>query len=353
MAGKTAFNWDQYNDRAAVLISLRGRQYLVDAVLISSDGLNIPVHLMVVSTLGNYVTKEIKNQTKKSDGVKVTLTSGIEVPAIYFPDITGKALKTIVDYTYEGTLKSDPQGIWQVMDIAEKYQMDHVVHDCCSFMAKFLSLENCMQMYHLATRKKHGPLRHSALDTIANHFESIVQKSMFYSTLPLDDLSLILSNDYLNVRDESYVWTAIEVWLNCGSSQRKSLLKELLEHLRFHRVSQHFFDTLKSHKLINHNRFNGQIQRMVQRMIDQKVSGEFTLDGYNLPVGMSPVTVRPRIPYSIMLTVGGWISGSTSGAIETYDSSTNQWYEFKVNNPKERAYHGLQYFDGKLYMIGK
>lgn len=60
---------------------------------------------------------------------------------------------------------------------------------------------------------------------------------------------------------------------------------------------------------------------------------------------------RPRIPYGIIFTVGGWTGGSQTNFFETYDVRADSW--FVVNTDvAARAYHGLCTLNNLIYMIG-
>lgn len=349
----TAFEWDKYEKRVPILHAMRDSMSYMDAVLVSSDGVNIPIHVVVVSCLGKTFTQEMMRQMDDPQVQMTKLMTGAEVKVIEVKDVKGQTLKAMVDYCYAGDLQTGPKSVWDVLEAAEKYQMHHLVSSCCSYVAKFISFDNCIPMYHLGSKKNHPELKASGLNTISHHFQKVVQKSFFFSTLPLEDLSHLLSNDELNVPYEAYVWVAIQNWVSADFDKRKDHLKDLLTHLRFHRTPDAYLQLLKDNFLIASPCFKGKLQEFVQQMIDEKASSDFPKDGFNLPAGLSPVTIRPRIPYSLMLSIGGWVSGSTSGMMETYDSSTNTWHTYQIRNPKERAYHGLQYHNGLLYMIGK
>ncbi|KAL1006461.1 hypothetical protein UPYG_G00072690 [Umbra pygmaea] len=50
---------------------------------------------------------------------------------------------------------------------------------------------------------------------------------------------------------------------------------------------------------------------------------------------------RPRLPYGILLAIGGWSGGSPTNVIEAYDTRADCWVKVTPEEESPRAYHGL------------
>ena len=61
---------------------------------------------------------------------------------------------------------------------------------------------------------------------------------------------------------------------------------------------------------------------------------------------------RPRLPYAVLFTMGGWSGDSPTNAIQTYDVRANQWVNITCEQASPFAYHGTAYLKGFVYIIG-
>jgi hypothetical protein len=95
------------------------------------------------------------------------------------------------------------------------------------------------------------------------------------------------------------------------------------------------------------------------------------LDGKEIPVAM-----RPRLPHTLVLSVGGWVNGAPSLEIQLYDLCADIWAQVKkflvekcnflltiiskikvsalenANPDHTMAYHGLARLEDDIYVIG-
>ncbi|KAM9324434.1 kelch-like protein 10 [Gastrophryne carolinensis] len=61
---------------------------------------------------------------------------------------------------------------------------------------------------------------------------------------------------------------------------------------------------------------------------------------------------RPRLPYFMLFSIGGWSRGGPTNAIETYNCRADLWLNVTFSEESPRAYHGAAYLNGFIYLIG-
>lgn len=61
---------------------------------------------------------------------------------------------------------------------------------------------------------------------------------------------------------------------------------------------------------------------------------------------------RPRLPFEILLAIGGWSISNPTNEIEAYDSRADCWVNVTQGDELPRAYHGLAVLDGFVYCLG-
>ena len=116
--GQTAFDWGLFANRVKVLKHYRETGEFIDGILESEEGVMLPVHMVVISGLGEQVTN-FMNETHVSTEL-VTPNGKMILKRIQFPGVNEEALKTLVDCAYTGELQTDAVRIWEVLEVAER-----------------------------------------------------------------------------------------------------------------------------------------------------------------------------------------------------------------------------------------
>ena len=296
--GQTAFNWDRYRDRALVLKEFRETGQHVDGVLESAEGKTIPIHLVVISGLGDQITEFIHGSDVSSE---IQTVSGKKtVKWIKFPDVKAEILETLVNCAYTGELETDATRVWDVLSVAESFCMKEVISTCCSFLCRFVNASNCMEMYRVGKKQRHAQLIQASLTGIGRNIESVVRSGFLFQTISVKDLKSVLCSDDLGVNSEDYVWHVIKTWILSDPDTRQASVGYLLPAMRYHRTSAQFLQSLLSDPLIaGIKKTRSQVD--VERMLQEKRSRKFPTDGRSLPMGLEPDSVRPRIPNSVSL----------------------------------------------------
>lgn len=188
------------------------------------------------------------------------------------------------------------------------------------------------------------------------------------ATIKFEHFEPLLLHDKLNIDTEESVWYAIKLWCNHKLSERASLVANLLPCMRFprFRTGTEFSSRRiwRDPLIINNEQAQHQLAVLDRNHRDFLASGcsnssgrggsngKFLRDGFNLPCAAQPRQLRPRIPNSVLLAIGGWQQGQPTTLIESYDVNCNMWFEskFKISSPL--AYHGIEYINNLLYICG-
>lgn len=277
--GRTAFDWNLYQNRTNVLLTYRDSRQYMDGLLVSSDGSCVPVHLVVVSGLGDFFTRFMFRQVNdpQNSHVEIEAAGGTKslVKKVVFADISGPVLRTLVDIAYTGVLNTDSSSVWRVLEVAERYKLKDVESGCCTFVSSLVSADNCLEMYRLGKQKFHQKLLQASLTAMRHHFADVVEKSIFFSLIEAKDLSSMLAADDLNAETEEYVWTVIQHWVNMDLPHRFPHLSKLISNLRYERVTLQFLTDLSRSSLITDPKQHGKLIATVRRMINSRKRGGY------------------------------------------------------------------------------
>jgi N-acetylneuraminic acid mutarotase len=487
--GKSAFDWDVYGNRRTALQYLKANRILIDTIIETEDGRAYAlVHSQVLSAFGDKLTEYIaKNgapivggsghhhqQQQQQSGTTSNLapiTAALPAPPptttseqqkqhqhqlayhnnakrlrlVRLPRINRYTLEILVDCAYSGYIRTDlgSGGIWQVLDMADYYEMSDVQRACCAFLIKNLNEFNCVHFYHIGIKHKH-PLQRCAWHQIRANFKHILARDLRRSsgggggggasnnrsssssmdggtqraitearsltnrppdsstnhnsdvdvtttvattnyddnshnndnnnlnhhfslaTIKYEHFEPLLMHDKLNVDNEESVWAAIKLWCQFDLAARQQHVASLLPCIRFPRLrtniefsTRHIWrDPLivnnkqAQHQLAILDRNHRDFLTGLSRYTSATTGGGLFRDGFNLPCAVNPRQLRPRIPHSILLAIGGWQQGQPTTLIESYDSNCNLWFESKHRIVSTLAYHGIECIDGRLYICG-
>ena len=111
-------------------------------------------------------------------------------------------------------------------------------------------------------------------------------------------------------------------------------------------TADYFMNNVKNNPLVKDNDdCKPIIINALKAMYDLNMNGPSNSDFRN------PLT-RPRLPYAILLAIGGWSGGSPTNAIEAYDARADRWVNVTKEEESPRAYHGAAYLNGFVYCVG-
>ena len=149
---KTAFDWDLYDDRAKVLNEMRNKQQFVDLLVTTEDGGQEAVHLAVVSALSKEFTDYLIEQMKSSE--EVTLSNGMSVKKVEVENTVKSSLKSIVDFSYTGSLETTISDVWILIETAERYSLEDVWDSSLTYLIRHLSVDNCIRLLLLCLKHR-------------------------------------------------------------------------------------------------------------------------------------------------------------------------------------------------------
>lgn len=422
---KTSYDWNVYNNRKSALQHLKHDGILVDTVLQCEDGISREiVHSQVMSalsdTLTNYINQRgvaISGEQEKQLATKEAYPRGPrgKLKLVVLPEFDALTLSVIVDCAYSGYLKTDLNGIWKVLHVADYYNMQEVIKASCTFLISNLNQENCIKYFHVGAKHNH-PLQRSALCFIRANFKHILASNLMQipgffepprqqplprttptqpaqqvqqhqlipsqpnsnqqqpalcprlrqdiikniqnciATLPFEHFEFVLNHDKINIDDEESCWYAIRLWVSYEPSERSKHIPALLSCIRFPRMksgSEFINRFIWKDPLIRNNKVALQHLAHLDSNNRELMSiGDFSHDGYNLPCSVEPKQVKPRIPHAVPLAIGGWQQGTPTMLIESFDINCNLWFQCKQQIQLTLAYHGIEYINGLLYICG-
>ncbi|XP_075684813.1 kelch-like protein 10 [Rhinoderma darwinii] len=263
------------------------------------------------------------------------------------PGVSPDMMKLILEYAYTRTVPINTFNVENLFIAANYLNILGLVQICSEFLRSQLCPQNCIGIFKFTEYYYCPKLHQKAYMYILHNFENIMKISDEFLDLSAMELKDLMEKDELNIKQEEAAFEAIVKWINYNPASRKQYISVLLQQVRFALMhTQYFYNKVKTNDYVKDSEeCKPIIINALKAMYDLNMNGNFNL---HLTNSMS----RPRLPYAILLAVGGWSGGGPTNAIESYDARADRWINVRCEEESPRAYHGTAYLKGYLYVIG-
>ncbi|XP_063794909.1 kelch-like protein 10 [Pseudophryne corroboree] len=273
--------------------------------------------------------------------------NSLEKKLYNIPGISQDMMRLIIEYAYTRSVTITTNNVEELLITADQLNIMGIVQACSEFMIGQLCSENCIGICKFTEYYYCPDLQQKAYLYILHNFEDIVKTSDEFLELSAMELRDFIEKDELNIKQEDVLFEAIIKWINHDLTARKQYISTLLSEVRLALMNpDYFMNSVKTHNYVKDNEeCKPIIANASQNMCDLNMHGVAKSDFRN------PQT-RPRLPYAILLAIGGWSGGSPTNAIESYDARADRWVNVTCHVETPRAYHGTAYLKGYVYIIG-
>ncbi|KIH45215.1 BTB And Kelch, partial [Ancylostoma duodenale] len=172
-------------------------------------------------------------------------------------DIDFATLELIVSYAYCGRLHINVENVLPVMYAANFLQLNALTEKCANYLKHHMHLTNV-----LGVRAVCSSLNCSSAETerfVEKYFTSICLTKSFLE-LSIDELTMLLAKDSLNVENEETVCKAALRWVDHDPTHRKVFISRILKCLRLLALNPSFLVVeLGRHPLVREDKQSREI----------------------------------------------------------------------------------------------
>ncbi|XP_076026682.1 kelch-like protein 10 [Genypterus blacodes] len=310
------------------LDELRLRKQLCDAV-ISVQGQEFPIHKSVLSHYSQYF--------------RACFSWNLHKKVYKLDEFTPEIIRLVIDFAYIGNVEVTKENAQSLYMASEYFVFPSLKEACSTFMEQQLCVENCIQTWQFTAFSSCPRLNHAAYLFIALHFTEVCTTPEFLE-LSVEELSGLIEEDKLNVKEEGTVFEAVLRWIDHSAQERSRHLSLLLPKIRLGLMSSDYFtNNVKNNDLVMWNKDLEETIRMTQTLINERI---IFSNGINHPLA------RPRLPVRILLAVGGCEDVGLSDEIQAFDTCTDQWVTVAENEAARLGFHGSVFLNGSVYCVG-
>ncbi|XP_061453751.1 kelch-like protein 6 [Rhineura floridana] len=193
---------------------------LCNATLVAG-GKRFPCNRALLASISPYFQAVFTSDFKESRDGEVLLR-----------DMDSSILQNLLTYLYSGELALSSETAEDLFTVASRLQLTPALELISRYLTERISMESCLRLYMLAHDHNSPTLLRSTLRYLGFHFKPLLEHKDF-PHLDLGALTCIISSDHLAVTSEMDVFQAVQQWVTAVPTERLSVLKTLLRHIRF------------------------------------------------------------------------------------------------------------------------
>ncbi|KAL1436834.1 hypothetical protein MTO96_049373 [Rhipicephalus appendiculatus] len=336
----------------------RKTRQFCDVVFRATDDADIWAHRFVMSAKYSGC-HSLFNLAKESMAPEQRKEVGCPPIRAVVKDLEGDMIELLVDFAYHIPLheRIGAHNIVKVLELAEKLKLTQIRDHCLKTLKQDLEPENCIEAYHLATKRGYESLAGEAIRFLVRSFDEVWKNSAQFEALTPEEMRSVLEDDRLNAPSEvEDTFKAILKWISADAAARKGYLAKFLPLVRFIRCSFTEFEKVVSHPQVQGDEDSLKVLNAIHQTLTQHSMEVGTVAG----VDLSPKHwLTPRLPQHILFLFGGWTTGVTNN-MHSYNCRAQTWRvmgslehhppEFVDNH--RRAYHGVAVINSCIYFVG-
>ena len=286
-------------------------------VIIKAGSEDISANRMVLSCYSDFFKSMFQTSMKEQYQETVEIK-----------EFDGKAVKTLIDFMYTGSIAIDSENAMNVLSAADFLQIDEVKDFCFNYFESEMSPDNCLDIIKASYLFKPNSSLDDIYEYISENLNKIAESNKFKNLSKSDIISLIEKLDS-SVTKEKYVFEAIIGWIEFDVNSRKQDFAELFRRIELDQISPTYLEIQVASN--SHVKEDVQCLNLVMSAISQQFK-----------------ELRKKETGTKVLSIGGNHWGSV---IETHYIYGNSKV-FYPPLPIELSYHSSVKFKNYIYCIG-
>ncbi|XP_078656149.1 kelch repeat and BTB domain-containing protein 2-like [Branchiostoma floridae x Branchiostoma belcheri] len=228
-------------------------------VVLEVEGWRFPCHRLVLSAASPYFRAMFTSDMAESRQNTVVLQG-----------LDADMFEEILSYIYSGTLHVSLDRVQPLYQAADLLQLDYVRDTCSSYMAMNVERSTCVDLYKFAEVFSVRNILNPCLQYIIKNFTEVSSSEEFCS-LSVDQLTEIISQDKLEVKEETRVWEAVVRWVQHSREDRLQHLPSILPHIRFNLLTSDDTAAILEHPLVREDHGSSEVIRNLDQTRNSKL----------------------------------------------------------------------------------
>ncbi|XP_064476473.1 actin-binding protein IPP-like [Ornithodoros turicata] len=167
--------------------------------------------------------------------------SEVNQKSVEIRGVNPSIFEQLLSFIYKGEIHITQENCQDLLSPANMLGLSDVVQACCDYLQRELHPSNCVGIFRFAELHSCTNLKLEAKRFIERRFTEVILEDEFYD-LPKDTIKNFLKSEGLSIDSEFQVFEATTKWILRNVRERRKLVFELLEAIRFPVISQKQLD---------------------------------------------------------------------------------------------------------------
>ncbi|XP_033642364.1 kelch-like protein 9 [Asterias rubens] len=310
------------------LDGLLKKRVLCDGTLICGEH-HFSIHRIVLASCSDFFHKMfVENENIKDIQISTS------IPRL--------GLEMLIHFAYTSQLTLNIENVRKTLYAAIKLGFRRVTEYCVQYLITTISLQNCVELLHLAEKYDFPMLLSSVQDFVIANFVQ-VSTTRDFPTLTPEQITYFIRQDRMMSGTEMELFGAAAKWINHSRNSREQFAPRLMKHIRFPLIS--------TNELVDH-------VQSESFMMENATCHEFLLEALNYHLVpqrqhlMQSARTRMRSTSEVILVVGGELANKcVSNNIMILDEPHCQ-LKHLTSMPLRRVDHSVAVLNDFLYVAG-
>ena len=218
----------------------RSKGHFNDVTIIAENQC-IPAQKMVLACHSTFFEKMFKCEMKEKYENKVEI-----------PNLDGKAVKSLIDYIYNGNIDIDDENVLQLLAAADYLQLLDAKQFCFEYLEENLGIENWSEISKAVIMYRASVIKDKVYLFITEHFDEIITTDQF-TALFQDDLKDLISNLDRSKVKETSIFEGIMKWIKHDLEARRDALLDLFRLIKIDQLPHEIIEKVMEEDLIKNN----------------------------------------------------------------------------------------------------
>ena len=210
-------------------------------VTIIAENICIPAQKMVLACHSTFFEKMFKCEMKEKYENKVEI-----------PTLDGKAVKSLIDYIYNGNVDIDDENVLQLLAAADYLQLLDAKQFCFEYLEENIGSENWSEILKAVIMYRDNKIKDKVYLFITEYFDEIIATDQFIA-FSQDDLKDLVSNLDRSKVKETSIYEGIMKWIKHDLEARRDALLDLFRLIKIDQLPHEIIEKVMEEDSIKNN----------------------------------------------------------------------------------------------------
>ncbi|GFR74350.1 kelch-like protein 29 [Elysia marginata] len=218
--GAPDFRYRHLADVMSALGGLWRRRLYTDLTLVV-EGKAIRCHKIILASASPYFHTRLFTGRRESP-----------IDKIFVTNVSRCIMEDVIDFIYTGECAIGCDNAEEILSSAALFQIPSL-HDMADlYLSENVDTGNCLRLFKISSKTGSSLTLEQSKWVVLNHFVSLYSTPMFKQLSCKELITILSSSELVAPAEEDMVTNAVISWLEADRAKRRSMLSEILRHVK-------------------------------------------------------------------------------------------------------------------------